>query len=487
MNIPFLEISGVGIAFQDNQIQWIELSRLGKTVKIQGFGEIAIQGAGYRSEANLLEALDHLPDSWKDKALYIGCSLPGAYQQTMTVDAPFFEDQDEFDDWLEKEKESLGLQSGNETVITHQILDIHEDLKRCHFAWIDKHEVDYLTGVLAQKGLPIQYTSPSSFAPGYSLIFDEDFLDGASALLEIEQNGAQLSCFKNGVIRNHFFLHGGEDVPAQYYLDVALSNLKTEEGSYEDPELFSDIFVADKRVFPNLELLNNERRRLVEYNPLSGIQRSQPLPHQYLTAAGLAVKSVYQGLDILTFSAQEDVDVSEASYGKKELVRTAGLLFAPLVLMVLLIYAGESFINTNLSESTQVLNLIQDKVDKIEEEQDNVQQLFSEFESIKSLVNKRSQLARHFELLARTVPSNVWLTELAIMDEETGRVQVLGYGKDAREMNRFIDALNAREDIENVQMDLSERTRVFDVLPEAEFNRATNGEIIEFQLTITIS
>lgn len=486
MHIPFIEIAGAGIFFRDDRIEWVELSRLGKSVKVVDFGQIPIEGAGYKSRANSIDTLSELKERWKDKALHVGCGIPPSYTGSMTLDAPFFEDPEELDEWIEKELKNLSESFENEIVVSHQLYEIHEDLKRVHFVWADATEMTYAKELCEEASIYPQFISAAGLETGYGLIFDEDFVDGASALLTIDTDHAELACFQNGLAKNYFRIEGGVDVSPQYYLDTALANLKSEEGSYEEPELFREIYVQKKDAFSDLQLLESERRRLTEFTTLGGLKTPETIPSSLVKAAGLAVKAIYPGIDELTFISDSDKEIAEAHYGKKELVKTSGLLFAPLIVMLLLIYAAEAYIGTHLSESTQVLSLIQDKIEVIEEEQAEVGRLLSEFEGARSLITERSNLARHFELIARSIPSNVWLTELKILDEREGKVQVLGYGQDARQMNRFINTLSNRDNVEKVDLDISERRNLLDVLPQAA-NSGGSGELIEFQLTIIVS
>ncbi len=472
IKVPFLEHTAVGIEITDELIRWVEVDRSGKKWTLKGFDEVAHNG----SEASLISKLEALKESVESDAYHIAVVIPELLFEVIIEELPYFEEAEEIDKWLDSKSKELTAGKENVLIQSH-LIDIGEDSKRCLFQVIDQEKRDLYLAVLHKAGLYPEVISTGIFESGYSQIFNPEFIEGYSAVLEIINNEYQLTVFKNGLIFNFYSLVAPESDSMEYLWTQAESCLLSEESKQDTNSDGMLVYTSISQAALRVQDTGSGR----ELNSLSPLQRKKgfdALEGAYSLSTGILVKFFFQGIDSFNVISEEAKVDAVQEHDKKETLRLGVLLFVPLIIFGLLTYALSKVVDYQLVESNQVMATIGDKIELVNKERQKLIQMKDSFVEAKNLISDRESFAYLFQLIAETIPEQVWVEDLNVrLGANNGKEMVLkGEATNERAVTRFLSSLESRNEVESVSLLLSER-----IEPE---DREYVSQILKFELLI---
>lgn len=474
MKLPFLQHTVVALDVCDSSVKWVEVDRLGSSITLVGFGKIE-----HNEVVDLKEVLETLADQIKSEAYLLSFSFDDLLLDLKVEDIPYFEEPEEVAQWISDRKDIL--QSGYESkvLIKEQVIDVDEDHRRCIFQVADQKRLEWYLNTLEVINAVPGFISTGVTEPGYSLIYEEEFIAGVSAVLTNSRERRFICCYQNGLLQN---VYDFEHTDLRQMIEEADSYLRTEEVSAELPQHTIPLYVP---VHTGSELNDVITRPVQSVSPLQSKTGFSELEPEYGLACGLAVKTFFPDLDGFDFSTGQQKLQAKEEIEKKECYRTGILLFPPLVVIFLLLFAVEGFLDVNLTETNQVLGQLSDKIELVNSKTDEVNEAMASYRQVSSLVEKRRNSARLFEVINEETPPEVWLTNLNIQhtDEKHYKIVLDGIAPRENMIANYMGNLEGREEVMMVELMSSQKAEDEDILSGNQENRELN----QFRLRVEVA
>jgi Tfp pilus assembly protein PilN len=363
--------------------------------------------------------------------------------------------------------------------VASHVIEAGEDHRRCLFQLISQKKLEEYMAVLEEQELhPVLVTTGVTEA-GYAMIYQEEFVSGHAATLA-SQASSRLCTYAGGLIANVFESTQSDESGR---VEEADSYLRTEEVSLELPQHSIPLFTE---VDTGAELPARIERPVKPITTLKSKLGRQELAPAYTLAYGVAVKAFFPTLDNVNFAPETTREKGKQWEQKKETVRAGVLLFPPVYIILLLLFAIEGYLDMNLTESGQVLDQISEKIERVNEKTEAVNAATASYRQVRQLMDKRRNTARVFELVSSEIPSSVWLENLSI-SHNSGDVYTLAInGVADREplIAGFMGALEQRKEITVVELLSSRKAELDEVLTEV-----ANGQTVvnRFELRVEVT
>ncbi|WP_299535350.1 PilN domain-containing protein [Ulvibacterium sp.] len=445
MNIPYLENTTVGIDVSEKTLKWVEANKFGNNISVKSSGTLSYDS----SEGSLKRALEEMKGFIKADVFKIAVSSSNILLSVLTEDIPFFDSEEERFDWVEKRVHEIEADQDKPVHILSQVYEIDEDYARCIFQIADQKKIQRLETVFREAGLGVHFVYSGCLEGAYTQIKEPDFTDGLSFVLMPEADRSYLSCYSNGMLSNFFILDAGFNEHPERLIKDAESIAQTESLSLNKEETIPLISVPEyhKKFF-----LEGGKEESVEFiNPR--ISKNANLENEYVTALGLCIKSFYEGLDRFDFIAGSEKANSLVRFYKKACIKVAVLLFVPLLIIMLLSYSVHSYLDYELREINQITEKVADKLELVREKRVHLVSTYDDFNQVKNLIEQRVHSARIFEVINKSVSSNIWLTSMDVKKSREGYSLVLvGEANSSEAVTAMMRKLEQNNAISSVQL-----------------------------------
>jgi hypothetical protein len=474
MKFPFIQQTVVALDVCESSVKWVEVDCLGSKLTLVGNGKIEINEV-----INLKEVLETIADQTKSEAYLLSFSFGDLLLDLMVEDIPYFEESEEIAQWISDRKDNLQGGYESKVLIEEQIIDVDEDHRRCIFQVADQKRLEwYLDALEAINTIP-GFISTGVTEPGYSLIYEDKFISGVSSILTNAHEKSFLCTYQNGLIQNTYDF---EHIELNQLIEEADSCLRTEEVSAKLPQHTIPLFVP---VHTGLELNDAVTRPVQSVSPLQSKTGFSELEPEYTLACGLAVKTFFPDLDGFDFTTEQQKLQAKEKVDKRECYRTGILLFPPLVVIFLLLFAVEGFLDVNLTETNQVLGQLSDKIELVNSKTDEVNGALVSYQQVSSLVEKRRNSARLFEVINEETPTEVWLTNLNIQHivEKHYKIVLDGIAPWENLIANYMGNLENRDEVLMVELISSQKAEGEDMLSGNQEKRDLN----QFRLRVEVA
>ncbi|WP_020404509.1 PilN domain-containing protein [Gracilimonas tropica] len=475
MKFPFIEHTVVALDVRNDSIRWVELNHIGSKISYVSHGKMNRGGA-----SALEQYLGEIKEEIQADAYQLSCSFKDILMGIEVEDMPFFEESEEIKKWIQGRKEEYAAQYEASVEVGTHVVEVDEDHRRCIFQVVNKEITDRYINIIGIHELhPVLITTGISEL-GYAQIYEESFTKGPAAT--IVENSQNLLCnYQNGLLTNVLEI-GQEDFSIM--IEEADSYLKTEEISLDLRQYAIPLYV-EKPVGTtgSNEQVSRPVKTIFPLEAKLGLEKIDP---EYALACGIALKSMYPNLDGFNFSLEEEREKGRDWEEKKECYRTGVLLFPALIVILLILFAIEGFLDVNLTETNQVLDQLSDKIELVNDKTEQVNLATLSYQQVRNLVDKRRNSARLFELVSNEIPTEVWLQELSIRHTESKEYLAQIYGIAPREtmIADFMGALEDHKHVKKVELLSSRKTS-----PEEISNARSLGpvQVNQFQLRVEVS
>ncbi|WP_421774263.1 PilN domain-containing protein [Gracilimonas sp.] len=474
MKLPFLEHTVVALDVREDCIRWVELSRLGNRLSYGNHGEVSIEGLD-----GLRKSLPEIKEQITAEAYQVCCSIEDILVELEVEEMPYFEQPEEVQEWVRGRTQEFASQYEQVVTVASHVIEAGEDHRRCLFQMISQERIEkYLMVFEEQEVHPVLATTGATES-GYAMIYQEEFVGGQAATLAGNKN-ARLCIYDGGLINNTFEVSQPDEAGK---MEEADSYLRTEEVSLELPQHSIPLFTE---MDAGTELPARMERPVEPITSLKSKLSSRELNPEYALACGVAIKAFFPTLDGINFAPDTTREKGKRWEQKKETVRTGVLLFAPVFVVLLLLFAIEGYLDVNLTESGQVLDQLSDKIELVNEKTEAVNAATASYRQVRQLVDKRRNAARVFELVSSEIPSSVWLKNLAIRhsSENSYSLTLSGVATQEPLVADFMGALEQRQEIAMVELQSSRKAQLGEVLGEGATGRQT---VNQFQLRVEVS
>lgn len=468
MKVPFIEKTAVGVEVTGEHIRWVEVDRLGKKLSLQSYGEILHN----KSDASIKDGLEELKQNLKAEAYHIGISVSEALLAIYTDEVPYSEETEDVDSWVDAKEKEYTSQFKEEVTIQHQLIEIDEDSKRCIFQVLNKTTLEYYNDLFKEAGLFPKLSSAGVFEPGYSLLYDEDFIEDFSAIISGASEHPYLVIYQQGIIDLVSELNPVADTEQDLLVTEADSYLQTEESSAEKPIHSIPLFInsPDQTSGSYHDQVTRPVRKI---HPMKGKKGFDALDHRYAISAGLTTKLFFNGLDSFNFAEAETQAEATLQNDKQECIRLSILLFVPLILFGLLAFALGKVTDYKLIESNQIMDRIGDRIEEVNNKRELLFDTRDTFLEAKSIIIERETYTFIFELIGESITSNVWLEQLdATKRSGAGgkEVRLSGFTQNENSLTEFLKELEEHEKVERASLIISQKI--------------DDGQISEFEILI---
>lgn len=472
MKIPFLHQTVVALDVRADSVRWVEINRLGKSMSLVGHGHV--EREDFSDFNKILEAISGQVTS---EAYVLSCCFDDILVDLEVEEIPYFEEQEEIEQWVSGQKNLLENRHDDKTVkVAEHIVEVDEDVRRCIFQIVDQEKVEQYVKVLEEFDTAPVLVSTGLTETGYALIYEDDFISGKSAVLVGISHRGVLCSYQNGLLQDLYEIEHWE---ANHGAEEADSYLRTVEVSEDLPQYSIPLFMAAGNVAVSTD--QPLSRPVRDVSPLQSKTGFTDLKPDFGRVCGLAVKTFFPDLDAFDFSSPKQKKQAYSKAEKKESFRTGVLLFPPLILIVLLLFAIEGFVDVNLTETSQVLEQLSDHIEQVNTKTEQVNQATVSYQQLKKLVDRRRNSASLFELVNDEIPGQIWLQDLQMssIDERAYSVLVSGYAPRETMIAGFMGNLENNEKVQMVELISSRK------VPQEEIDGAnTSGgdQMTQFQL-----
>ncbi|WP_409029381.1 PilN domain-containing protein [Gracilimonas sediminicola] len=474
MKLPFLEHTVVALDVREDCIRWVELNRLGNRLSYGGHGQVNIGGL-----TGLQEAIPQIKDLVTAEAYQVCCSIDDILVDLDIEEMPYFEEPEEVQEWVRGRTQEYASQHEQPVTLASHVVEVGEDHRRCLFQLISQDKLDEYIKVLEEQEMhPVLVTTGVTEA-GYAMIYQEEFVGWQAATLAGNKN-ARLCTYDGGLIYNAFEVSQPGELGK---MEEADSYLRTEEVSLELPQHSIPLYT---KVDAGTELTARMERPVEPITPLKSKLGSRELTPEYALACGIAIKAFFPTLDGINFAPDTTQEKGKQWEQKKETVRTGVLLFPPVFVILLLLFAIEGYLDVNLTESGQVLDQLSDKIELVNEKTEAVNAATASYRQVRQLVEKRRNAAQVFELVSSEIPSSVWLENMTIRHSSGNSYSLTLSGVATQEplVADFMGALEQRQEIAIVELQSSRKAQLEEVLGESATGRQA---VNQFQLRVEVS
>lgn len=480
MKIPFVQHIGIGIHITQQAIRWVELSRLGKTMKIQNTDCEEVQSG------DIEQSLSTLIERRNPSFPYVTINIDSSYVRQQLFDVPRFDDPEFFSHWLDEQKKKLIPKGINpqEFISTYHLLGDGEEQK-CLFVIAKKEAVESRKELLESVGLKASIVTIGQLQSGYGLVFDEDFVSREVRLISIFEDGASLQYYGNGFLENYMSLsHVGTSVTN--IVEEAKTYLITDGADFESLQNQSIYLVKSNFIDAEEKAVNSVLSvdKVQQGQPLSNISSDEVLSADYSIAAGMAVKQLYPALDTINLQDEEKLDAIEKEVQKKDTLHTGIALGGLVVFTFFILLIAQFFLDTRLEKVGKEAILLQDDINTVRGAAKRVEQLKKQAGQATQLVAERTSVAKTIRLLGKSLPDRVWYNEISINKSENGKNAVIyGYAHNDALIASLMERLEKKESIGNVRLIYSEAVNSADVYNDASFNSIP---LVQFEVRISM-
>lgn len=459
LKLPFIEKTYVGLELTSEHLFWVEINKLGNRIEVLSYGELSL---GETIESTINELETHLVSD----AYLLGVADKRLLANHSLIDAPIFEDEDEYEGWRESQTKEIEL-NDNQIVLISHLSSLNEDEKRLHIQQNYQKVIEEITTNFESAGYPLSYVTNGFVDIGYSQILNPAFVESYTGVITENNDGFQLLLFNQGRIEQVYELGQSQDPTS--ILAAADSILTSEEHTFElatNSILCFHCFEGDIN-------LNTSRVFTLMFPYFK--KGKENLDIKLSTAAATALKMCYPELDQLHLLTESDQLKAQFHYDKTELLRTAILLFAPIIVFLLTAFAVEKWNEPALNEYSQVSGLLGEKIDKVAAERKSVLELKNEFDQLKNEYASAFYTAPVYELIATSIPEAVWLEEISIIEAENKLfTELTGKAEKSEWISTFIQ--NIQQSGDNIEVQLLQSDK--------SVNDQTGQELIAFSLRI---
>jgi Tfp pilus assembly protein PilN len=474
MKFPFLEHSVVALDVRSDVIRWVELNRVGNRLSYSGYGEF--NGGGPNG---LREYLPRIKEQIQADAYRVSCSLEGILIELEVEDVPYTEEQEEIEAWITTRKQEYMEQYETPVQVSTYVMEMNEDHQRCLFQMASQEALEeYLMVLQEQDIFPWLLTSGVSES-GYALIYEDDFISGHAAVLA--GNGTPIvCCYQNGLFNTVFNIERSDETSMAEEAD---SYLRSQEVLLELPQYTMPLYVVDGN---SKDLPEYSKRTIKSIKPLESKFTKVELNPKYALACGVAVKTFFPTLDAINFASKGGQEKGKQWEEKKETVRTVGLLFAPVIVILLVLFAIEGYLDVHLTETGQVLEQLSDNIEQVNKKTEAVNAATVSYRQVRELVNKRMNSARLFELVSAEIPPGVWLESMNVQHTTENNYVIIVDGIAIREtfIARFMGSLENREMVKRVELISS---RKIELNEQVDIASSKSMEVNSFTLRAEVS
>lgn len=441
MKLPFLEQSVLSIFLDDGILRWVELSKLGKRLKLRSHGEYSIQ-----STQDLSTALSEIKKQITADGFLMAFSSPQLLKELIIEEIPFFESFDDTMGWVRIRQEQIVKEFDANVQIQHHVIDVGEDHKRCLFQIVDKQSLLTYSKIFRQQELFPALITSGIIETGYSQIYEDYFVKGLSGVLVSSSKKKVLCYYLNGLFHSLFEFDESQKTDL---IENTNSYLQSEELAIEHKQGSSVLigFHSSEEGF-NHEV-NRVQKKLLPFPSNSAFE---VLTEQYAGACGSAIKIYFPALDPINFSDSETVAVGVDFQDKKEFVRATSLLLSPMMIIFLLIFAIDSMLDYRLIETDQIMKGIGDKIALVDEKENQLNESISQLNALIKLINQRENTIIVFNMINKAIPEEVWLNKLEV-DNMSGKhvaITINGYTLRERLISDFMGRLEENEKVNQV-------------------------------------
>jgi hypothetical protein len=445
LKIPFIEHTVVGLEVTEELVRWVEMNKLGNKISLHGFGEIRHNG----SEAALKSAFAEVKDAIKSDAYHTTATFEKSVLEIRVEDLPYVDDEKELAMWIDQQISSIQDEFETEVMVGHHVVQIDEDSGRAFFQVMDQAIIDEVNVILSECGFHPELITSGIFEPGYTQIFEPDFVeDLASTLVQINSI-YYLTIYNQGIVHNAYPITSSEPENAILQAD---SYLKSEESNNE--QAISSIPLS---LFLEMDVETTSlgvSRELLKASPMESTRGFNELDARFGKSVGAALKLFYPDLDSINFADPGLIHHGIKNHDKKEAIRLAVLLFAPLIFFLFIIFGTEKIIDYQLIESNQVMENIGGNIALVNEQRKELFGVRDQFLEVRSLIENRAIVAPIFEILAVRSTEKVWLNELKIEVSESShkQVRVEGVAENNQVLTQFLKTLEEDRSVIEVQL-----------------------------------
>ena len=481
LKIPFIEHTGLSIEITPEVLRWVEVNRLGKRETLKSFGEVVHNN----SEASFLGAIQEIMSQIESEAFHLGILLPEALIDVVIEDIPYSEESNETKHWIvQKEKEICDSSEAQVPLIQHHIVQLEEDSKRCIFQVTYGTLIERYVNLLSKLDLFPQYIGTGLLESGYSQIYNHEFVEEVSSLVQNLSEKTYLTIYEKGLIRNVYQIESDGEYEAGFILGEAHSYLQTEEASTDQPINSIPLFIAIKQEGITPDVMHSERS-VIKAIPFGGKKGLEELPLSFIRCAGLIVRLFFKGLDSFNFSEAAVLKTGILNHDKKEAIRLAVLLFAPLVIFALLTYGLNKVVDYRLVESNQIMEQIGDKIEEVNHKREELILTRDRFLEARSILEQKEPVAYIFEEISSIIPNDIWLTDLVLDNtlQNAHLVRAVGYSSTERSITVFMSRLEETKEVEETSLMVSEK---LEASPRTQSSPSLDG-MTRFEIIIRFS
>lgn len=481
MKLPFFEHRGTGVHITDRAIRWVELSRIGRHIRIvcAEFEEIRHGDI----QAGLEKLAERVQPSFPFVAMNIG---PSAVNR-IVLEVPFFDDEENLAIWLnDTALEQIPEGSDPEEFMTsYQLFGDPDEGEQCLFVTAGKQVVEERTGLAESAGLhPVILTTGEPEA-GYSLMFDEDFTTGDSWLLKAFEDDCCLIQYSDGLIEQIFHL-------PEHYADTEA--VLAEAGSLIASQPGGNsgrLYVADSRFMDRVSQKTEhntvyENLQLIRPNPLSHLSHEKEiLSRDFTIASGMALKMLYPPLEGINLLEENKVKVNREAIKKQDLSLTAKILGGIFVVSFSLLMLFQWYLGNRVDEAEVQAALMEEKITAISDAQNRIRDLQTHVTTGRKLVGERTATARVLETAGRALPRGVWFHELKLILEGSTETNLILFGFAWNEalVAELLERFEKQNGINRVRLVYSEQVQTRDFYGHAPYRQR---QLVRFEVRINL-
>lgn len=482
MKIPFLQHIGIGIHISDKAIRWVELSRMGDTLKIQSVDTEEVKNGDIEG------CLSALVERRNPSYLYVTVNVDSRHLKQQVIDVPDFNDPEYFDHWLDEQVEKLlpGELERNQFIWQYHLLGSEGDQK-CLFTITKKQAIENRRELLASVGLKPIIITTGHLQAGYGFVFNEEFVSGPARLVSIFEDTALLHYYNGGMLERYIhFSHSADS--ASDMLEEATTYLATDGMDLDDIQNLNIYLVESDfnktKAIPSAAELSIDNIRLSK--PLSEISpKEKNLKTDHSIAAGMAIKQLYPALDTVNFLDEERQESVRNEVQKKDALHTGILMGGLVVLTFLSLVIAQFILNSWLEETGHQVDLLQDDINTVNVATEKVRELKEQANQAEQLVTERTSMARTLDLLGRSLPDQTWFNEVQINKSENNKeAAIYGYAHNDALIASLMGHLEDESATENVRLIFSEAVSSTDIYAESSFEEVP---LVRFEIRISIN
>ena len=447
MIIPFLHKTAAGIIESASTLMWVRVAFFrGRLIHLEYEEEVF-------EEENKEEAWERLASRVPVKSVPVALKVNPMYRRLHLVEGPVFEDDEDFDQWLEAEIARLIPAGGDKKAfkVMHEIVGLTDSAVRCLV-------------LITRKGAQIPLVQEAEES-GFHVAVVTSPIAGMHLDIESGERGWGVLKAENEAIL--FYHEQGE-------LSVV------EELVSNDNELLiqeAKKFVAESGT-QNLEAVS-EIRLFDEAQDADLLLDGFQVPYRFLSAFWLAV-AASRGTTLNALDPDQAAASRDATH-RAVFMQSAlrfGLVLGAGLLLVTAAMLGTSQLR---AQSEAELQQLSGQLAKVEEAHVRVEQLEADLDQSLQLVHLRTHTASLIEQLALRVPEHIWLT--GIRYEAESDLVVQGHALDRIAITEFVLSLETAPFTEAMSLQYANEVQASKVYRNV---RLYQDRVVQFEITLVL-